>query len=214
MNANIRSALVGGLAATFVVAASFAPRMVSDDRADVTMRQAASDAIVEEPTSTTLETTSTTVAATTTTTAALESRVTRVEERVTIIEKTTTTTMPKPTTPNVEFYFEEPAGRFGRDASQWAIVFRPSATRVLPVDFPNLRVRATVNTLSGLQEFIAEPTPTIDGQSVGNIVAFVDRSLLDPAVAGEGTMSRPAPTYLEAATVEWDGGSHPALRCC
>jgi hypothetical protein len=215
VNSNIRSALVGGLAATFVVAASLAPRLASNDRAEVTVRQTSSDALPEESTSTstTLETTTATAAPTTTTTPSLESRVTKVEQRVTVIEQTTTTTVPKPTTPTVEFYFEEPATRFGRDASQWVIVFRPTVG-LRPGDFPNLRVRATVNTLNGPQDFIADVTLSSDGQYVGNIIAFVDRALLDPAVAGEGSMSRTAPTYLEAATVEWDAGSQPALRCC
>jgi hypothetical protein len=217
VNSNIRSALVGGLAATFVVAASLAPRLTSNDRAEVTVRQTSSDALPEESTSTstTVETTTTTAAPTTTTTAALESRVTKVEQRVAVIEQTTTTTVPKPTTPTVEFYFEEPATRFGRDASQWVIVFRPTGpVGIRPGDFPNLRVRATVNTLNGPQDFIAEVTLSSDGHYVGNIIAFVDRALLDPAIAGEGSMCRPAPTYLEAATVEWDAGSQPALRCC
>jgi hypothetical protein len=217
VNSNIRSALVGGLAATFVVAASLAPRLASNDRAEVTVRQSSSDALAEESTSTstTLETTTTTAAPTTTTTAPLESRVTKVEQRVTVIEQTTTTTVPKPTTPTIEFYFEEPATRFGRDASQWVIVFRPTGPAMLrPGDFANLRVRATVNTLTGPQDYMAEVTLSSDGQSVGNIVAFVDRALLDPAIGGEGSMSRSAPTYLEAATVEWDGGSQPVLRCC
>jgi hypothetical protein len=215
VNSNIRSALVGGLAATFVVAASLAPRLASNDRVEVTVRQSSSEALPDESTSTTLETTTTTAPATTTTTASLESRVTKVEQRVTVIEQTTTTTVPRPTTPTIEFYFEEPATRFGRDASQWVIVFRPTGPAMLrPGDFANLRVRATVNTLTGPRDFMAEVTLSSDGQSVGNIIAFVDRALLDPAIGGEGSMSRPAPTYLEAATVEWDGGSQPGLRCC
>jgi hypothetical protein len=217
VNSNVRSALIGGLAATFVVAASLAPKLASDSRSEVTIHQASSDAEQAGESTTTVpapETTATTAAPTTTTTAPLEERVTNVEHRVTVIEQTTTTTAPKPTTPNLSFYFEEPAGRFGRDADQWwVIVFRPSDSLV-PADFPGLHVRATVETVNGPQDVTAEVTLSSDGKYVGNVVAFVERALLDPALAGPGTMSRPSPVYLSAATVEWNGGTQPVIGCC
>ena len=214
----VRAAIAAGLTAGL----SFAIIVTSQNN---TVRvETASDASAPSEDPAGAETTTTTDAeaqVTTTSPAPIEERVTIVERRVDVLEQTTTTTLPKPTTPSIQFYFEQPATNFGRDASQWAIVFRPSAATgggLLPADFPNLHVRATVTTLDGPREFTAEVTlssPDVNGvQRVGNIIAFVDRAVLDPALAADVFGSRTTPLYLQAATAEWDGGSQPVLGCC
>jgi hypothetical protein len=98
VNSNIRSALIGGLAATFVVAASLAPKVLhSDNPSDVRFHQ--TTAAEEITSSTEGATTPTTEAPTTTTTAEVAQRVTHLEQRVTVIEQSTTTTTPPPAVP-------------------------------------------------------------------------------------------------------------------
>lgn len=89
MKANTRAAVLGGLAATFVVAVSLAPRLASQDHkpSQVQVRPAA----IVEATTTTLPQ----VEAQVPTTAAakpLDERVTKVEQRVDTLENPPTTT--------------------------------------------------------------------------------------------------------------------------
>lgn len=93
MNNNVRSALIGGLAATFVVVAAIAPRFTAEEsQSTVRFEQTSEEALPEETTTTTTiveETTTTTAAPTTTTT----------QPPTTTTSSTTTTTVPPvPTT--------------------------------------------------------------------------------------------------------------------
>jgi hypothetical protein len=160
VNRDIRSVLIGGLAATFVVAASLAPKVV-DRPAEVTVHNSAADATLDpttgstDPTatSTTEATTSTTVPPTTTTTGDLPTRVGGLEQRVTRIESTTTTIVAAK--PDVTFYFEATVG-IGPDAEAapdddtWKVVFRTTKTE------PGLRVPYLAQTKNGPAEFTAE----------------------------------------------------------
>lgn len=96
MNANTKAAVIGGLAATFVVAVSLAPRMVGGTT-QVQVRPAAVEATVPAPEPVAvLEPVAVATAAPTAPAAAkpVEDRVTKVEQRVDVLEATTTTTMP------------------------------------------------------------------------------------------------------------------------
>jgi hypothetical protein len=204
LHANVKSAIYGGLAATFVVAAAFAPRLVSGDRPEVSIQNTSADS--DTTVSSAAETTTSTTAAPTTTSveAPLKERVTKVEERVTIIEQTTTTTAPKPTTPTLGFYFEEPGeNRFGRP-DMWAIVLRPSAY-ISVTDFPNLAV--TVN--AGGITVPAEISMSSDGKAVGNITAWIPQSQLDMTKVDQTTMfmGRTSPLFFSSAVATWVGGS-------
>src|SRR5882724_11351567 len=135
VNRDIRSALIGGLAVTFVVAASLAPKLLAHP-GEVAVHNTAAEAAAADTatttdpavTPTTEATTSTTTAPTTTTTTGdLPGRVGGLEQRVTRIEATTTTTVPAK--PDVSFYFEGTVG-IGPEAEAapydgtWKVVFR------------------------------------------------------------------------------------------
>ena len=91
---DIRAAAIGGLAATLVVAASLAPKLLSHPTEVDVHNSSTESALVESTTTTAAPDTTTTEAPTTTTTAAIEQRVTVVENKVARIEATTTTTAP------------------------------------------------------------------------------------------------------------------------
>lgn len=216
MNRDIRAALIGGLAATFVVAASLAPKLGSPrDEVAVHNVSAAEDVATEtstslEPTTETSETSSSsssssttaTTAATTTTTTDLPARVGGLEQRVTKLESTTTTTAPAK--PEVTFYFEGtralgPEAAVAPYDGTWKVVFRTSKTA------PGLRVRYLARTKTGSAEFVAEfsdQRPMYTHSAIGRI----DASLLDvPAAPPEQSG---APLFFEKiVAVEWDGGS-------
>lgn len=205
LHANLKSAIYGGLAATFVVAAAFAPRLATNDRSEVSIYNTSADS--ETTTSTAVETTTSTTAAPSTTTTVetpLKERVTKVEQRVTIIEQTTTSTTPKPTTPTLGFYFEEPGGnRFGRP-DMWAIVLRPSAY-ISVTDFPNL----TVTIKAGGITMPAEISTSSDGKAVGNVTAWIPQAQLDMTKVDQTTMfmGRTSPVFFSSAVATWSGGS-------
>ncbi len=204
LNANVKSAIYGGLAATFVVAAAFSPRLVSTDRPEVNIHNTSAES--ETTTSTALETTTSTTAPSTTTTAEtpIKERVTQVEKRVTIIEQTTTTTAPKPTTPALGFYFEEAGGnRFGRP-DMWAVVLRSSAG-ITPADFPNLAVTVTAGGVT----VPAEISLSMDGKWIGNVTAWIPQAQLDMTNVDATTkfMGTTKPLFFSSAVATWTGGS-------
>lgn len=133
MNNNVKSAIFGGLAATFVVTAALAPKFMSTDRPQSTVRfEQTSEELPIETTTTTMpeETTTTTEPEVTTTTQA---------------PTTTTTTTTPPAPPTVSFMKEE-----GGVITLWAI--NKSA-------YTNPAVRFTLTT----GEEIVLPITTTDG---------------------------------------------------
>jgi hypothetical protein len=208
VNRDIRAALIGGLAATLVVAASLAPKLVGGP-GEVTVRNSSTDAALavdDTTTSTTASadtTTSTAPAPTTTTAPSLAKRVDKVEERVTVIEKIVTTTT-APAKPDVSFYFEGTVG-IGPDAEAapydgtWKVVFRTTHTE------PGLRVRYVAQTKTGPAEFVAEFSdlrPMYTHTAVGRI----DATLLD-VPANPPRQSANRVFFEKIVAVEWDGGS-------
>jgi hypothetical protein len=89
---DLRAAAIGGLAATFVVAASLAPKLMSNPNEVSVHNSSTESAFVESTTATAPPDTTTTEAPTTTTIAPpIEQRVTVIEHKVQAIEATTTT---------------------------------------------------------------------------------------------------------------------------
>lgn len=130
---DIRAAVIGGLAATFVVAVSLAPNLPDHPR-EVRVRNSSAEGGVDETTTT--GATTTTVPETTTTTRQLT-----LEERVTRIEATTTTTTaPTPVPPTAIFSKEE-----ARDGA-WTLVFRALNHPEFLSRYPNARIRFTLNS--------------------------------------------------------------------
>lgn len=105
MNSNVRSAMIGGLTATFVVAAAFLPRVVAghDGPAAANFHQTSVEAPVDSTTTTTdlaVDTTVTTAPASTTTTAkaAAPATTTTMVAPVAPVAPATTTTLMAPVT--------------------------------------------------------------------------------------------------------------------
>lgn len=199
MNANIRSAIIGGLAGTFVVAAAFAPRLIDPDRPSaVRFEQSATDTGIDTSTTTAPDepTTTTTVPSTTTSTlATTTTRPLSVEERLSRIEATTTTTAPLPATP--PRYVNCGQGSAPPDGVGWLVIgcvvnpiMAPSDTfKPLPENlFPNFRVRARFDTDNGPREVVV-PAPVNCGTFNVSIDA-ADHPVFDDVVA-----------------LEWDAGS-------
>jgi hypothetical protein len=100
VNSNVKSALVGGLAATFVVAASLAPKLF-DHPSEVRFHRTASDEVTTTSAADATTTTAPVASTTTATTQPIEHRVTVVEQKVQVLESvvstsTSTTTAPRP----------------------------------------------------------------------------------------------------------------------
>ncbi len=182
MNANVRSAMIGGLAATFVVAAAFAPKLMhSSAPADAQFHQTAAEETVS-----TDSTTTTAEAPTTTTTAPAT-----LEQRVSAIEATTTTTaLAQLVPPTVSM--RNVATMVDGVPTFTVLFFNHQDARSLAA-YPNTVVRIGV-TIDGVATEVTAPIP-----------AKESGSLTVPAPPGT-TTDNISPHVVDT---EWTGGSLP-----
>lgn len=199
MNQNVRSAAVGAMAAIFVVAVAFGPKVIGQAGDGVAFR-AASDSTptstpaAEETTTSTAAPTPTSSAPTTsTTTVDLAQRVTRVEERVTVVERiieapTTTTTVPVP--PTAIFRGEEmtPQG--------WTIRFAAKIEAAWADRYPNPRILFNIVAADGSLQEVSVPIPPYEPGAYTSYPNY-----LVPGATG--------PVFGKLIAVDWDGGSLP-----
>jgi len=192
VNSNIRSALVGGLAATFVVAAAFAPRLLGAPD-EVRVRQAGTDATTTtlEAATAATEPSTTTAPPTTATTQPPTTTTTTRAATTTTAAPTTTTTAPVPATPP---RFVNCGSLNSVDGFMFCVVnpilawnetFRP----IDPALFPNFRAHLRFDSPTGPFEVTA------------------------PAPLNCGTFQVPVETpdaqFDSVMALEWDGGSMP-----
>lgn len=180
----VRAAIVAGVTAGITVSL-----MLMGGHGSVTVHNTATDAPVDETTSTTVpDTTSTTLAPTTTTTVAPPTTTTTLslEQRLARIEATTTTTTaPKSAAPTVSVYPEYQAGQTALSVR----FFNHQDARSVQM-FPNPAVRISVTLADGTTTEVVAALPAQES----------------------GTFSVPIPDGATAAHVidtEWDGGSLP-----
>ena len=202
MNRDVRAALIGGLAATFVVAASLAPKLMTHP-SEVTVHTASADEGLVVGTTTSPDPTSTSTSTATSTTTTTATAIVQPPSTTTAPPVTATTTT-APVRPEVTFYYEGttglgPGAETAPDDGTWKVGFRTTQTA------PGLRVRYLARTKAGSAEFTAEfsdPRPMYNFTAIGHI----DSGLLDlpanpPAQTG-------TPVFFEKiVAVEWDGGS-------
>ena len=146
MRRDARAAAIGGLAATFVVAAAFLPRMISGG-GDVRFHQTAADSTVTTDTAAPPDT-STTAAPTTTTVAPTTSTTVRPTTTTTVAPSTTTTSAP--IAPNVGAMQMVPEGV--------SLYFYNHS----PAVFPSPAVRLRVTGADGQTQEIVTPLPDQD----------------------------------------------------
>lgn len=141
MKNTVRPIIIASLTTIFVMALAFAPKFMSTDDPQSTVRfeQTSEELPLETTTTTVPETTTTTVVETTTTT---EPQVT-----TTTMAPTTTTTTAPPVQPDVRFYWE------GMVNGTWNVVM--SNVKAAEGEFPSLWAKVTINTVNGPQVFDA-----------------------------------------------------------
>lgn len=196
MKAEFRAAAIGGLAATFVVAAAFAPKLMSPEKSSaVRFEQTAAEAPVEETTTTTeAPTTTTTVAPTTTTTVAPTTTTTTAAPPTTTTTVAAPAALAAPETPATPATPPRAVNCGGLDtmSGQMICVVNPvGAYSNLPdAAFPHFKVRIRFITDNGPVEVVSDAP--LNGGTFTVVVTPANNPHFDGVVA-----------------MEWDGGTAP-----